>query len=414
MKHLIIENVGPIKRVELVLKKFNFFIGPQSSGKSTIAKIYSTCSWVEKEVATSLNDKAVRTGSDFKKLVESFHKMTGYFNDNSYIRFETDSIVISYKQDEFKIVLKDGINYDREKICYIPSERNMVSLQDLSDYKFEANNLKSFSFDWFTARELYDSSNKAKVLNLGVSYYFDKDELTNKDKIEHNNGKSYKINLSCASSGLQSVVPLLVMMRYYTEDYFNLYDNKISFDDSDKDKLMRRNLADELLLKPLYPSYIDEDRSKLMREIGDKLLAYEPEYVSLYHKYQEALNRLTIPKTTSFIIEEPEQNLFPYTQIQLVDYIVSLCTEGRDHSVTITTHSPYIINALNLHLLRYYKHSTLPCVNPDDINVFSVQDGLIVSQLMDNPVTGLKSVNVDDLSEAMQDMYQEYKELKSK
>ena len=151
-----------------------------------------------------------------------------------------------------------------------------------------------------------------------------------------------------------------------------------------------------------------------MREIRDKLLAYEPEYVSLYHKYQEALNRLTVPKTTSFIIEEPEQNLFPYTQIQLIDYIIGLCSMGRDHNVTITTHSPYIINALNLHLLRYYKRSNLPFINPDDINVFSVQDGLIVSQIMDNPTTGFKSINVDDLSEAMQDMYQEYKELKSR
>lgn len=414
MKHLTIKNVGPIKSVELDFKKYNFFIGAQSSGKSTIAKIFSTCSWVEKEVSTSLNEKAVRSGNDFKKLIESFHKMNGYFNDNSYIRFETDSILIIYKRDDFQIMLKEGINYTREKICYIPSERNMVSLQELSDYKFEANNIKSFSFDWFTARELYDSSNKAKILSLGVNYFFDKDELTNKDKIEHNNGQSYKIPLSCASSGLQSVVPLLVMMRYYTEDYFNLYDTKLSFDDSDKDKLMRKRLADELLLKPLFPSYNEDDRPKLIREIGDKLSAYEPEYVSLYHKYQEALNQLTIPKSTSFIIEEPEQNLFPYTQIQLIDYIISLCSNGRDHSITITTHSPYIINALNLHLLRYYKQSEYSCINPDDINVFSVQDGLIVNQVMKNHATGYNSVNVDDLSEAMQDMYQEYKELKSK
>lgn len=414
MKHLIIKNVGPIKSVELEFKRFNFFIGPQSSGKSTIAKVYSTCSWVEKEVATSMNDKAVRSGADFKKLVEGFHKMNGYFNEKSYIKFETDSIVISYEPDKFNILLKEGINYGREKICYIPSERNMVSLQDLSDYKFEANSIKSFSFDWFTARESYNSSNKAKILDLGVNYFFDDDELTNKDRIEHNNGQSYKIPLSCASSGLQSVVPLLVMMRYYTEDYFNLYDSKESFDDSDKYKLMRNRLADEMLLKPFYPSYNDEDRPRLMREISDKLAVYEPEYVSLYHKYQDALGQLTIPKSTSFIIEEPEQNLFPYTQIQLMDYMINLCNNGRDHSVTITTHSPYIINALNLHLLRYYKHTDMPYISPDEINVFSVQDGLIVSQVMENTATGYKSINVDDLSEAMQDMFQEYKELKSK
>lgn len=50
MKHLIVQNVGPINHIDVELKRFNFLIGSQSSGKSTIAKIYSTCSWMEKEM----------------------------------------------------------------------------------------------------------------------------------------------------------------------------------------------------------------------------------------------------------------------------------------------------------------------------------------------------------------------------
>ena len=45
---LIIKNIGPIKNVELELNKVNIIMGPQSSGKSTIAKIVSYCQWVEK------------------------------------------------------------------------------------------------------------------------------------------------------------------------------------------------------------------------------------------------------------------------------------------------------------------------------------------------------------------------------
>ena len=55
MKNLIIQNVGPIKVAELELKRYNFLIGPQSSGKSTVAKILSTCEWIEKEVETTRN-----------------------------------------------------------------------------------------------------------------------------------------------------------------------------------------------------------------------------------------------------------------------------------------------------------------------------------------------------------------------
>ena len=39
MAHIIIKNIGPIKHVELDLNKINVFMGPQSSGKSTIAKL---------------------------------------------------------------------------------------------------------------------------------------------------------------------------------------------------------------------------------------------------------------------------------------------------------------------------------------------------------------------------------------
>lgn len=48
MARLIIRNIGPIKNVDIELNKVNVFIGEQSSGKSTIAKIISFCSWLEK------------------------------------------------------------------------------------------------------------------------------------------------------------------------------------------------------------------------------------------------------------------------------------------------------------------------------------------------------------------------------
>ena len=48
MAHLIIKNIGPINEVEFDLNKINIFMGPQSSGKSTIAKIVSYCAWLEK------------------------------------------------------------------------------------------------------------------------------------------------------------------------------------------------------------------------------------------------------------------------------------------------------------------------------------------------------------------------------
>lgn len=64
MIRLYIENVGPIKVVDMELKRFNFFIDPQSSGKSTIAKILSHCMWMEKEVQTHPDRKDDMTSYD--------------------------------------------------------------------------------------------------------------------------------------------------------------------------------------------------------------------------------------------------------------------------------------------------------------------------------------------------------------
>jgi len=47
-----------------------------------------------------------------------------------------------------------------------------------------------------------------------------------------------------------------------------------------------------------------------------------------------------------FIIEEPELNLYPTTQKKLVEYLVEKCTKG-DNRLILTTHSPYILTALN-------------------------------------------------------------------
>ncbi len=47
-----------------------------------------------------------------------------------------------------------------------------------------------------------------------------------------------------------------------------------------------------------------------------------------------------------FIIEEPELNLYPSTQKRLVEYLIEKCTKG-DNRLIITTHSPYILTALD-------------------------------------------------------------------
>lgn len=415
MKHLVIRNVGPIKEVDVELKRFNFIIGPQSSGKSTFAKILSTCEWIEKEVETTRNEKAVGDGEDFRSLVENFHKMEDYFDqgEDSYVNYITNFIEIVYEHKELRIHLKRDIPYHRQKICYIPSERNMVTLPELKGFEFSTTNLRSFLFDWYRAREYYTPQNKTNVLELDVQYYYDANKTTKNDRIQHINGKTYDISLSNSSSGLQSLTPLIVMLQYYSDQYFTEYDFKNSFNQDSKVKEMRSALTREIALSQYKPGFREDEAHDLVIQFNEELHRGVKRAQDIFKNYEEACDRLLIPNRTTFIIEEPEQNLYPFTQVALLESIICLCCTGREHGCTITTHSPFILNYLNVLIARYYKQ--VPdgiSLSPSCLSVYVIGEGRLTSLMQQNALTHEYSINAEDLVEAMRYMYNEYRQVK--
>ena len=95
MSRLVIRNVGPIKSVDINLNKVNVFIGPQGSGKSTIAKIISLCSWMEK--VNDDTDNVVANG--LVKSLGAYHHMKEFFSDKSAIFYEGENIAFTYNYD---------------------------------------------------------------------------------------------------------------------------------------------------------------------------------------------------------------------------------------------------------------------------------------------------------------------------
>lgn len=407
MKQLVIKNVGPIRQVDIKLNRFNFFIGPQSSGKSTVAKILSSCMWLEKEVLTTLNDEVLADGAAFVRLVESFHKIEGYFEDGSFVQYDTDFISILYNNKDIRITRKENEDYHREKICYIPSERNLVTLPELQGFEFGHTNIRSFLFDWFNAREFFVAGNKTDVLNLGVKYYYDSEQSKIKDRIEHVNGRTYQIALSSASSGLQSLTPLLVMLQYYTDEYFRSYNEKRSFAADTKLKKTISTLLSELNKNKEMPNSKDEEQARLAQEVNIQSYIDFLQDQLLSHKILSTFSRLMVPHRSSFIIEEPEQNLYPSTQMDLLDLVVELCNGERKHHCTITTHSPYILNQLNLLVKRFDVGATdCATLNWEEISVWAVKDG----EVRDLKVRNAHLVNPEYLSEPLDRIYEEYEQ----
>lgn len=214
MTQLTLTDIGPItQKAQIEFKRFCILIGPQSNGKSTIAKILSTCLWIEKEACTSLSDAVVKDGAQFKALVEDFHRMHNYiYPERSYIHFVSDFVEIVYDKGNFKLSFKDNLTYIRKKISYMPSDRNIVTMKDIEKRDLEPTNFRSFLFDWLGANKNYDSEHKVPILNLGVKYYFNDKMRERMDMLTHENGVTYDISLYDASSGMQSLVPMTVWL----------------------------------------------------------------------------------------------------------------------------------------------------------------------------------------------------------
>ena len=376
MRQLIIKNIGPIEEINIELKRINVLIGLQSSGKSTINKIACYCSWVEKEIATTQSAEYFKKEGVFESHLVVFHKLGGFVHDNSFIQYETDVMRFSYskKEDCFRFEWKNQWEYVRPKMIYIPAERNIVGvIPNWFEVKLEENNIRSFMGDWEEARTYYGGQ-QLDMLSLGVRYAFD--PLSRKDRVFLSNDKP--IDFTNTSSGLQSLIPLMVVLRYVTDGIF-----KMERKDSVHDVFWKKTMKERI--HEAFSS--DEERAQQLLRITEYILT---------------------PHYTNIFLEEPEQNLFPFTQRDLVKYLIALINKEREHHLFITTHSPYILTSLNNLLytgkVGKVKGEAVKQITPTDywvdfseIGAWFVQDGQ-VSSILDMEEELIQSEAIDEVS----------------
>ena len=394
MAKLIIRNVGPIKDINIELNKINVIIGPQSSGKSTINKIACYCTWVEKKVSLEQSFDFFMNADSFKDNLIRFHKLNGYFLSDSYIEYESNVVKFSYLYSE-NVPQFEWINqyeYVCPKISYIPAERNIVSLiSDWGQVNLPDNNIFNFMSDWNIARKLYNYENNLPIDSVNAKYFYD--EISDIDYLEITNGK--KIKLLNASSGQQSLIPLYILIIYFTK---NIYEKK-----EKKVKTNERN--SRLIIQLLYHSLsgIVEDKSILndnerFKEFLDKTLTVnEGEEGKLSEKGSAFIDDLLRSFShyieinySSLFIEEPELNLFPSAQKKLLYFIISQIKE-KDHRVFFTTHSPYILYALNNCIMGWLVRENIPqeiskqlesfkaWIDPNKVSAWQIENGSLVS-----------------------------------
>jgi predicted ATPase len=364
-----IQNFGPIKdglekSQWLDINKVTVFIGNQSSGKSTVAKVISTLTWLEKalnrgDVNQSLSD------DDFSELFE-YQRINNYFKPTTLIEYEGDILSFNYSNKKFTLKLKDKSNsaYTAPKIMYVPAERNFLSVIDNPfSIKTLPGTLRTFAEELRKGQLQF--RNKQLLLPIGNIKY----KYNDNNDISYLIGDDYEVNMLEASSGYQSVVPLFLVTKFLSDELETLKNRNI-------DKNIKALLSIEQYIR----------RDKEIAEINKLQLPPEER-----NKKIDSINTRYVNSCFINIVEEPEQNLFPTSQWQLLQNLLEYNNLNKDNRLIITTHSPYIINYLTLVVKaaqlkkKGYQNglneivSLNATISPDDLSIYELdeKDGTI-------------------------------------
>ncbi len=364
-ERLVIKNFGPIKSVDLELGKMTVLIGEQATGKSTIAKVLAVCRYFSYICNVELDNNSF--GNHFVEGLETWG-LRDLINTNSIIRYYCNDyeILVHYE------------NENREKVNYKSAINDEYFIPELFN---ESDNFK-FLIEFLEMSltpliNLNDVEDKADDLVLKIPSGFYKNQVS---KVMKN---PFYIP---TERGLQSIFSLgKSSIQNISDSLFNQFA---------KMDMFARNFQSETEIKPLEIKYKNVNGQGFIKNKN------QVEFSSLYNgasgyqstipvvlaiKYYTEIKK----KKKTFIIEEPELNLFPKAQKKLIEFFVENIN-NNGHSFLLPTHSPYILSSIE-NLMYAYKLGNIEngihkekvklivpesyWINPEDVSVYYLNNG---------------------------------------
>lgn len=378
---IVIKNLGPLKDIFIEeIKPFTVFIGESGSGKSTLMKVISLFRWIYKmqNIYSYLKISNVNIPFEFKSDIHS------YFENSGIDEFITPNTQIIYKTTfdknvnyEIKFLGMNSLYFSNQtinasylsfnKISFISETRNIIPLWSNSITSLTGGNLGFYFQEVFKDFDLASSSiKKIELKHLDLKFFVDKNPFGKTYKIESNTDEKFNIEFRNSSSGTQTSVPILLISQFFAKNF--------KFEDSFNTSILKYLSSTDSLTE-----------FKAVKNLSD------------------------LNKKIYIHIEEPELSLFPDAQCKLIDGLIKNCFQDNTNPIEliVSTHSPYIVNYLNLLIKRFDKNIEEAKYNYDELAVYQVADGELINLKAQNE----RLVNTNPLSDTINDIYNEYEKL---
>lgn len=376
-EYITIKEFGPLKNIENIeIKQFTVLIGESASGKSTLMKIVAMMRYLYKmaNIRSYLKHSKIAK-SPFRMRLSSMmgrQEMGKMFTKNSILIYHMvmDADVSYEVRIENGKLFVPSIAKEHLLFCkasFISENRNVIPTWTQKAWKNKGATL-GFYFHETNEDFGYASEGEKELMmdfvGMKMIITHPKGKPT-RYQIVPTDGHHAPIELIEASSGIQTSAPLALIVDYFAKDF--------SFKEAFNRSVM---------------SYL-----------------YEMENLS---KFKAVSEPTSLPKIVDVHIEEPELSLFPDAQCKLIEkifYTALHAKNDRTLNMMMATHSPYILNYLNIVLNQTNEQRAR--LNNNNTAVYRIYEGEIQDLLMQDE-QGHWIVDTYDLSEMMNTIYNEF------
>ncbi|MEG3846618.1 AAA family ATPase [Microcoleus sp. herbarium19] len=346
---LTVKNFAGITDLEIEVKRINILIGPQASGKSVCAKLlFYFKNFVWEILAAVDNEQTKRNlDSNYSKKFEEYFPPDSWGKQDFYIRYEIANIFIEIsrkKENKGKIVLSYSELFKQEFI-----ELRNVLKKIIAQYSEQAPKYDNFDRLYVINQVLRNFFVESLVTSIGRDAAF--------SQLFIPAGRSFFANLqNNIFSFLSSNNALDPFLREFGSTYENIKRSYIV----SRSRLAETNIKDiqeeidTLIEKSLCGKHLHEKGKDFLEVADGRRISIANSSSGQQETLPLTIMLAALPFLTSsgtgqtVYIEEPEAHLFPSAQRNIVELIATVFNCRKEQlQFFITTHSPYVLTALN-------------------------------------------------------------------